>query len=246
MNRKSISQEAAEYERDRDRFATRAREKERIAAQSAITVAILSRAVGMDEANRFLSEKVQSLRPGEARFFGPAGIEAVRHKTASGLDAGYSFDPEHGCSFALKAKISGDEAVVIPLSPAAMVSIVDAATQALACLWDQKNMLSTHAGYKAAEAYSDLLEVLAQDRLAIDGTRAEIYAAARRQAEAEKAGAILGMEREAEARAARRVESAVRKLATAASMGPGLERSMLIEEAQPLIRKAFGADRDDD
>ena len=90
--------------------------------------------------------------------------------------------------------------------------------------------------------YNDLLEELAADHLSLSGERAKTWAEAKRFYDVQTRSHAMAAEQIATEKAEKKVEGLVRKLSQAASMPQGIERSMMLEEVAPMIRKAFGSE----
>lgn len=193
-----------------------------------------------DRRDDLLRSKFETLGAGEAFFAGPDGFDIHRCGVASSVDTGWAVGAM-GASFAIKASGGGDE-MILQLSPAQMAHLAAATVNALAAYHNEEKSIYGQAGFAAAKAYTELLEGLARDHLDLSGETARIYQEARDVADAEKRAAITAQRADADRRAERKLEGLIRKLSSAAQMPAGAEKSLLLEECTPIVRRAFGGE----
>jgi hypothetical protein len=237
----NITHKAAAVQAEVEKWQSHAKAcEERLRTKHVVFGAVLTAAVGKDAALAFYSQKLDTLNPGECRFYGPDGVEAVRHPEAGQIETGWSMAAD-GAAWAIKSTAPDGSTLVTSFEPAALAVVINEMATALAQYQNAEGSLYRTIG-DAAEDYTKCLEEMARDHLDLSGETQRIYREAKAAAEIEIRAKTMAAQAIADEKAEKKVEAVVRKLAAAAAMPAGLERAMLLEETAPMVRKAFGAE----
>jgi hypothetical protein len=210
-------------------------QKRRAANNLKLCAAVLLSEMGEKKANQFLG-KMATLAEHEVFFSGEDGFESVRAEIAVSVDVGYAVGPAVGAGFALRGVDASGNRQAIVLDFDAGVAVARALFSHLGMLVDE----NLSGGSSLRGEWEDLMEDVAKNHAAFSGVTAQVHRDARYQAELTIKAHAQAAEAIATEKAEKRVEALVRKLSQAAAMPNGLEKSVMIEEAQPLITRAFG------
>jgi hypothetical protein len=213
--------------------------QERMKTVGVIYAAVLYKAVGKQNAVEFLNTKVTNMPDNNGIFLGSHGVERSPKPNAVDIDAGWVMT-KRGAYYALKATDAHGNTQILPMEPAMLAACIQDMSAALAEYQNDEGSLHRELGTSAAREYEKCLSEMAADHLAFSGKTAEIYRQSKYQAELTVKAHATAAEEIATEKALAKVESLVRRLSQAAAMPPGIERSMVLEELQPMIRRAFG------
>ncbi len=168
---------------------------------------------------------------------------------AEGIDTGWAMT-KAGAYFAVKAQ-RGEDNIAIILEPSQMAALAVELIEGLQHFADKSSQTAlandgeprfAHIASDILKDYHGMLDHLAAQHLWVNGKAQEIYRDARYQARLDIEAHAKAAEGIATEKAMAKVETLVRKLSQAAAMPAGIERSMMLEEAAPMIRKAFGGE----
>lgn len=231
-------QKAVNAEIERFQSYEKARAK-RMETMGIVYAAVLRKAVGKEQAVEFMNGKLADMPADHGVFLGADGVERGYKPNAVAIDAGWCMT-KWGAYYALKATDSAGNTQILPMEPAMLSACVQDMTIALANYQDTEGSLYSQLGMEASQEYEKCLAEMEHDHLGYSGKAQEIYRQARAEAELTIRSHAAAAETKAMEVAERKVEAIVRKLSQAAAMPAGIERSMVLEECQPMIRKAFG------
>ena len=163
------------------------------------------------------------------------GSDNVQLPEATALGCGMTVSRSGGARFSVIAKTE-DGDVAVPIAPEDVIGFMGTMTAYLGMCFDSgENFFTLQQKAEGKSAMRDALAIYFD----LDFEADKIRERCQKMYAAREAANFEVLERKATERAEKAMQHVIRRLATAASMPEGLEKSVLLEETAPMIRKAY-------